>query len=231
MMMVGRATIGVTDVANRAPYRLNPIPDVRISASTSGENAFFVELETVNSPIFTDDDTNGPSALAGAQTLTYSVSSDRTDVVRATMTTATIAGTGSTRLTQVRLVPGSRIINASSSAIVTVTASDAGGLTATATFNYSASGIVSVQQQNQLTGVSVYPNPVADFVTVTRTFERAGDVTITITNVLGQRVFAKATRAIGQFTETISTDNLQSGMYFLEVMSNGQRHVEKIVKR
>jgi hypothetical protein len=227
----GRATIGVTDVANRAPYRLNPIPDVRISASTSGENAFFVELETVNSPIFTDDDTNGPSALAGAQTLTYSVSSDRTDVVRATMTTATIAGTGSTRLTQVRLVPGSRIINASSSAIVTVTASDAGGLTATATFNYSASGIVSVQQQNQLTGVSVYPNPVADFVTVTRTFERAGDVTITITNVLGQRVFAKATRAIGQFTETISTDNLQSGMYFLEVMSNGQRHVEKIVKR
>ncbi len=228
-----RATITVNDPANRGPRWINPIPDVR----ATGNTPFDVDLETANAPIFTDDDTNGPGLLAGAQTLTYTVRTSNDDVVN-----PTLVARGGTRGNVVRLTPGRlagtrgaadlgvRTVAANSSATITVTAADPAGLTATTSFNWTALSALSVGTRT-LDGVSVYPNPVADFVTVTRNFERAGDVTITITNVLGQRVYAKSLRASGLFTETISTDNLQSGMYFLEVSTNGQRHVEKIVKR
>lgn len=73
----------------------------------------------------------------------------------------------------------------------------------------------------------VYPNPTSDFVSVTLPKE-SGVKTITIFNVLGQKVLDKN---ISSQLPTISLKTLSSGMYFYKIESNGFSKSGKIIKQ
>jgi hypothetical protein len=78
-----------------------------------------------------------------------------------------------------------------------------------------------------------YPNPFNPVTTMTLTMPMAGDITVEVYNLLGQVV---ATLASGYmeasttpYTLTWDASNASSGVYFVQVGSQGSTHVQKIV--
>lgn len=73
--------------------------------------------------------------------------------------------------------------------------------------------------------ISIYPNPVSDVLNVTTNISENRKVTYTILNSLNQVIdfgFLKS--------ETINTSNLENGVYFLLVETEGGRWVNKFIK-
>lgn len=64
--------------------------------------------------------------------------------------------------------------------------------------------------------LSVYPNPASTQITVSGNFVKTQPVTITVLDILGKEIERKTVYGT-QFTETISTANLNGGIYFCTV--------------
>ena len=64
--------------------------------------------------------------------------------------------------------------------------------------------------------LSIYPNPATSNITVTGNFIKTQPVTILVVDVLGKVVATRTVRGT-QFTETISTENLNNGVYFCTI--------------
>lgn len=80
-----------------------------------------------------------------------------------------------------------------------------------------------------ITGFNVYPNPNSGSFTVTLTGLPQNSVTVSVTNLLGQRLVERPVDfRSGHFTEAFRLD-LPAGMYVLLVESNGQSAFRKIV--
>ena len=80
----------------------------------------------------------------------------------------------------------------------------------------------------QLTGVSVYPNPFADNIVVQLDNNEQGEVTLSLTNQLGQVLSSQTSNET-----TINMNgyaNYPSGLYFMSVEQNGKKTIQKIVK-
>jgi hypothetical protein len=86
-------------------------------------------------------------------------------------------------------------------------------------------------EDNQLTtkpSINIYPNPATDNVTISYFEEANVVVDATIYTSLGQKVSTqKATTVEGENKMTFDVINLSKGMYILEMISNGERKVQK----
>lgn len=77
--------------------------------------------------------------------------------------------------------------------------------------------------ENQLSGIKLYPNPVSDILYIQSKSQNVNHATIF--SVTGQKVMTQAETANG-----IDVTSLAKGIYFLEIISDKGRRVEKFIK-
>jgi hypothetical protein len=85
--------------------------------------------------------------------------------------------------------------------------------------------------ENELTfaQLSVYPNPASSHITVSGNFIKTQPVTIKVLDILGKEIANKTVYGT-QFEETISTANLNGGVYFCNISNaNGNKTLKFIV--
>ena len=73
-----------------------------------------------------------------------------------------------------------------------------------------------------IAGLEIYPNPAKDFVTITA---EADEISYSIVSLSGQ-TFAQGNITSGQ---TISLENLQTGVYLLKISADGRQQIEKLL--
>lgn len=71
--------------------------------------------------------------------------------------------------------------------------------------------------------LSIYPNPVRRFSTISYSLPRNSDVLINLYNVLGEKVstLSRGNRSAGIYNQTIDASGLQEGVYIYTLMVNG----------
>lgn len=80
--------------------------------------------------------------------------------------------------------------------------------------------------------VIAYPNPVHDFLWIEKDMNQPADVLVSIIDLMGKQVFLLADHAEeGNFSRQLNIANLPAGIYYLELISNGEKSVSKIVKQ
>lgn len=70
----------------------------------------------------------------------------------------------------------------------------------------------------------VYPNPAIDFVTIAD----ANGAELRVVDMLGRTIISKVSKSN---SETISTSNLESGMYMIQIIKDGKTSTHKLIKR
>ncbi|MCZ4407218.1 T9SS type A sorting domain-containing protein [Cryomorphaceae bacterium 1068] len=108
------------------------------------------------------------------------------------------------------------------------------GSTTTDTYyfdNISIPGLTSAEDTEFVSGLTAYPNPSTDFVTIEYNLEKQGDVNITLTDITGRIVENKIfdNQPNGNFRVEFNTNNYAAGIYLYNVSVSGQNHTGKIV--
>ena len=77
--------------------------------------------------------------------------------------------------------------------------------------------------------LNVYPNPATTAITVSGNFIKTQPITITLVDLLGKEISTRTVRGT-QFNETISIDNLNSGIYFCTISNaSGSKTLKFVV--
>jgi len=94
---------------------------------------------------------------------------------------------------------------------------------------YEASG-VGVDENAVVTAVSVFPNPASNVINVSYELMNAEDVSIVITNAIGQVIYTQAVKEnnLGRHTLKIDTDLFAAGIYQLNIKTGKKDHVQKV---
>lgn len=98
--------------------------------------------------------------------------------------------------------------------------------------NLYPASMTSIEEEAVTSGLSIFPNPVTDFMQVNFTAQSTGDYTISVMNALGQvigTVYQGELQA-GENQLGYSTTHLPQGVYFLRVESQGIVTTQKFVK-
>jgi len=82
---------------------------------------------------------------------------------------------------------------------------------------------------NNLTGVNAFPNPSSSSLNVTYNLATATDVTVTLTNTIGQVVATQNIANASSGNATFNTAALPAGVYAYTVSANGERSTGKVV--
>jgi len=87
------------------------------------------------------------------------------------------------------------------------------------------------ENSKEVASLSVYPNPVKDIAKVTLTLSQAANVTISVTNLVGQQVMSlnKGNMSAGKQQFNLDANNLATGVYFVSATVNGQKFTQKLV--
>lgn len=97
--------------------------------------------------------------------------------------------------------------------------------------DYFIGSTLSSVSAEPLAGIRVYPNPVAESVSVEANLERAAKVVISVTNSFGQRVMVvEQQAAAGFYSRSLNINSLPTGAYMVEITDGTRRSVEKIIK-
>jgi hypothetical protein len=92
---------------------------------------------------------------------------------------------------------------------------------------------LSVNEQeavNPMTTTRVYPNPATDVLNIEVNASQASEMSINVYNIMGQNVMSKNVNiTTGMNTRSISTSELNSGIYFVTVKANGFENTMKFV--
>lgn len=88
----------------------------------------------------------------------------------------------------------------------------------------------SIDDQELVTGLSVYPNPAIDNAMISFTTMDKGNVELEIINAVGARVFAKnfGQRTAGQQLIPVSTNELSAGIYIVNVVVNDAVYTKRL---
>jgi len=91
---------------------------------------------------------------------------------------------------------------------------------------------VSILEQI-ITNLLVAPNPTSAHTTVSVDLETAGNLTVTLNNMLGQELLEiyNGFTVEGTFTKTFSLKELPIGVYYLKIVHNGNVKVEKVIRQ
>ncbi|MFL5762984.1 MAG: T9SS type A sorting domain-containing protein [Bacteroidia bacterium] len=86
-----------------------------------------------------------------------------------------------------------------------------------------------VNDQENITSIGVYPNPAHSVVNVSYQMENTENVTLIITNNVGQIVYSESVNdsSLGKHSLAIDTDQLAAGLYLLNVRAGKRDHVQK----
>lgn len=88
----------------------------------------------------------------------------------------------------------------------------------------------STGDANASIGLSTYPNPSAGVFQLVFFMSTAANTSITLTNMLGQRVYEKEYSDFsGQFSEQINAQNLASGVYTLRIIHGDQTYHKELL--
>ncbi len=95
----------------------------------------------------------------------------------------------------------------------------------------STTGITAPNEKsNYLSSFHLYPNPATNFVQLEMANDYFGKYTIKLFNIMGQEVYRLSQFKSNQQAQAIvSSQNLQAGVYFFEIILEKQRFVKKIV--
>lgn len=98
--------------------------------------------------------------------------------------------------------------------------------------NLYPASMTEIVEQNGISGLSIYPNPVSDFMEINLTIETSDEYTISIVNALGQvvRVVYSGELQAGLNHLGYSVADLPQGIYFLKFESNGVTTTQKFVR-
>ena len=77
--------------------------------------------------------------------------------------------------------------------------------------------------------VEAYPNPANTIVNVPFTITKASDVTVSLTNVIGQQVASQSFRNTTGGKAVFNTSSLPNGIYLYTVSANGEKLTKRIV--
>ena len=86
---------------------------------------------------------------------------------------------------------------------------------------------LSVDEQDFIKEISVYPNPIKNQFTIKTTLKNLNEVSITIFNVIGKKVYEKKSLK----SKTINVSGLNTGIYILKIMTETQQKTIKLVKK
>lgn len=88
---------------------------------------------------------------------------------------------------------------------------------------------VNVKEVSGQGTLAAYPNPVNEELNIPFTFNASTDVTVTVSNLLGQVVATKNITNVSKGIATFNTQNLPSGVYNYSVVANGNRTTGRVV--
>jgi hypothetical protein len=142
--------------------------------------------------------------------------------------TATINASGASTYTWNTSATGSSItVTPSVTTSYTVTGTDANGCQNTAVITQSVDACTGINEFVSGNGVSVYPNPNNGIFTIY--IQNVNSKTsITVTNVLGQTVLK---RNVIEEKTLLNIQELENGIYFVNVTHNGVKQINKIIKQ
>ncbi len=94
---------------------------------------------------------------------------------------------------------------------------------------YEASG-VGIDENTSVAAVSVYPNPASNVINVSYELLNSEDVSIVLTNAIGQVIYSQAVKEsnVGRHTLKIDTDAFAAGIYQLNIKTGKKDHVQKV---
>jgi hypothetical protein len=95
-----------------------------------------------------------------------------------------------------------------------VTATDHNGCSGTATVSIST-GIESIAAG--VTNFSVFPNPSNGIFTANVSLVAASDVTISVTDMTGSKIFESTDKAVKEINKQINLSSIATGIYFVSV--------------
>jgi len=90
---------------------------------------------------------------------------------------------------------------------------------------------IAVENRKAESSISVYPNPVTDMAVVKVNLTESANVKISVSNMLGQNVLAldKGFVAAGAQQFTLNASQFNSGVYFVTVQINAEKHTQKVI--
>jgi M6 family metalloprotease-like protein len=93
------------------------------------------------------------------------------------------------------------------------------------------SGNIGITENSLENSVEVFPNPNSGRFTVNFNLEKPENIELELFDVIGNRIFQNnLTNKTGKISEEIDLSNFGKGIYYLEIISSGQKVVKKIVK-
>ena len=91
-------------------------------------------------------------------------------------------------------------------------------------------GVNEQEAVNPMTTTRVYPNPATDVLNIEVNASQASEMSINVYNIMGQNVMSKNVNiTTGMNTRSISTSELNSGIYFVTVKANGFENTMKFI--
>ena len=95
--------------------------------------------------------------------------------------------------------------------------------------NLDPNSVVGINEIDNNTSFSVYPNPSTGDFNINLTSKNAEMLTLTVNNIVGQTVMTKQVRVAGQTNETISLAGFDKGVYFLTIDNNKEKQTVKLI--
>lgn len=100
--------------------------------------------------------------------------------------------------------------------------SDGGNYLYLEDINVDYNTLVGVDEINENTKHSIYPNPAKELVNIDMEFKNNSNVLVNVYDIVGRKVLeSNLGSLVGRSTQTIRTEALTSGTYILEVLSDG----------
>ncbi|MBI1287456.1 MAG: T9SS type A sorting domain-containing protein [Flavobacteriales bacterium] len=90
---------------------------------------------------------------------------------------------------------------------------------------------VGIQENEDVTGVQIYPNPVADNLTVRFEAKQDQDFTVRVLNVAGQMVLSSQskTKAGQKITKNFNVENLAAGVYMVQIQGATASYTQRVI--
>ena len=224
----GSATATQTGGTSAYTYAWNTIP-VQTTSSISGlfPGTYACTVTDANGCTSSSSCTvNQPAAALAVSTTSMNASCatccDGSATATATAGTAgytySWAPGGQTTPTATAICPGN----------YTVTVTDANGCTATSTV--SVNFTTGISETEGFYNFHLYPNPVNENFEVEMTLPLSTNITFTLYDLVGAKIFSEETNASGNFKKQYSLQKFPSGVYFLKIGVAEQYTVQKIIK-
>jgi hypothetical protein len=89
-------------------------------------------------------------------------------------------------------------------------------------------GPESVESITTVTKIEAFPNPASGELNIPFTLNRSSDITITLSNIMGQEVASKRMHNVSSGNVVFNTSNIATGVYLLTVDTDGRRTTGRV---